>query len=384
MTCADEETLLAAVVAAQRRRDPEAMAALLDAPVESLLDGAAGSRVFTGVAFDLLCRALLWDGGKAGAAAVKRLCARSEARFGPQPWSILYRACLALRAGRWSRAAALYPTAGGDPAVLWKRSGGCRSVVSPEACDRWRAAPIAAPAIEVVRRGDAGHAVLLAACDHRYLRTYAAAWLRSIAEHAPDCAVHLHLVDPADDDIAWTLTVAGSLALRPTLSTEAYRGPDARAWYASVRFLRLAEVVEHATVPVLASDVDALFTRPFTIDMADRDAMLMRKRTGFRAHPWHAIQAGAVAVAPTAPGRTFARTLAALTTGIFAERAGEGIWFVDQNLLFAADRRLSDDVRIGAFGGAGLPGGLRFDKALLAPPDSDASRPAGFSLSPAV
>ncbi len=380
MTTAQEAAIIAAAVAAIRGRALPALPALLDEPVARVLGGAPASRAFTGVAFDLLCWARLRNERDAiGIAEVGRLCAASEARFGDQPWSQLYRACLALIDDDWAAAAALYRRAGADVAVLWKRSVGCRSVPAPRACDGWRAGSIAMPAAEVVRRGDAGDMVVLASCDHRYLRRYVPAWLASIARHAPGAAVHLHLVDPAADDPAWLVGIAGPLAPRLTISAERYRGGDARAWYAAARFVRLAERLETSAVPVLCADVDAVLATPLAPELQDRDAVLMSK-PGYRAHPWHAIQAGAVLVAPTAGGRRFARALGAVTAGIFARQAA-GLWYADQNALFAVHRLLADEVRFGAFADLDMPCGLTFGKAFGAAADSDASRSAALSVS---
>jgi hypothetical protein len=362
---ADEAaTLAAARTLAHADRAAEVVPAI-GPSVDAILAGADASAAFTGIAFDLLCRALFSSRGHGDdvRAAVATLCARSEARFGAQPWSDLYRACLLHLAGDAEAAARLYHAAARDTALLWPNSIGCRSVIAPMERDAWSAAPPVEPSpMRIVQVGVGDGPILMIACDTRYLRAYAPAYLRSITAHCPSALVHVHLIDPAPDDIAWLEATASPL--RPAISCETHSGPEPRAWFALARFVRLVELLALYDRPILVTDIDAAFTRAPIIPAADIGLRI--KRRGFRAHPWQTVQAGALSVSPTVPGHAAVTLLRRLALGSYATRGGQGIWFVDQNVLFTAYRMLATNgaTTIADIAEEGLPGGLRFGRAL--------------------
>jgi hypothetical protein len=362
----DEERLLAATRRFTHARDIEAVVTLLGDEMDGIVAGKR-SRAFTGLAFDAYCRAFLaaYGHGDAVRQTVEALCARSRNYFGDQPWTYLYQGCLYHLDGRDSEAAAAYALAAPGAELLWPSSIGCRSVVAPEQRTAFAEASARLGPIRWERRVPAVGPVLFAACDHGYLRRFAAAYLRSIARHVGDGTVHLHIVNPAADDLTWLEAEAASLWPRLAVSTEIYGGPDQRAYFALARMLRLAEILGAYQRPVLATDIDAAFSLAIAPFQPDMHVGLRFKRQNFHAHPWNTIQAGALVVAPTMQGLSFAIALADIGAGLFAERAGAGLWFIDQNVLFSAFRQHE-----AAFGPAAqdlnmqLPGGLTFGKDL--------------------
>src|SRR5690606_19692594 len=116
----------------------------------------------------------------------------------------------------------------------------------------------------------AGAAVLLlTACDGGYL-PHALALARSLDAVGADHLL-LHLVNPGEEDLAHARQVARSLrTLRLHLSAEHVQLPDPhslRAYYASARFLRMAELLAdpQARVPLFALDADALAVGELTL-----------------------------------------------------------------------------------------------------------------------
>ncbi len=334
----------------------------------ALADGR-GSRPFLGTGFDVLCRAILSAEGLGEPSRVRiaDLCARSEDRFGAQPWSMLYRACLAHLAGDRDAAATLYQAAGAETDILWPSSVGSRSVIGSGDLAAWRTAdPSTITPARIEHRGATGTSVLFVACDAVYLRAFAPAYLRSVATWAPEASLHIHLVDPAAGDLAWIESAARDLWSRISISSEVYAGPDRRTWYAMTRFVRLPQILDMYDRPVAVSDIDAAFTRPLDALATGGDIGFRIKRAGFRAHPWQTVQAGALTVRPTPDGIAAAQLLKRLAVGMFDARGGRGLWFADQNVLFSGWRALVEEghVRIDDISGQALPGGLVFGKSL--------------------
>jgi hypothetical protein len=348
------------------RRTAEVVAAL-EGELDALLSGER-SRPFTGIAFDAYCRSLLAARGHGDDVrrAVALLCERSRARFGAQPWSDLYEACLAHLAGEDETAAARYAAAARDVDVLWPSSAAARTVVPPSRRDAWLDEETPLPPVRVERARPAGGPVMLAGCDRVYLRRYGPAYLRSFARFGEDVTLHVHLIDALPDDIAWLRDASPETWDRTAVTTETYAGPESRSYYALARFLRLGELLERYDAPVLVTDLDAVFERPIGADVSDAaaaDAALTFKRTGYRAHPWNTVQARALIVQPAERARTFARALRRVGAALFAERAGRGTWFIDQNVLYSVFRRFESEraYRFADLSGR-LPGGLRHGK----------------------
>jgi len=347
------------------------VAALLAPWVEQVARGADASPAFRGVSFDLHCRALLSSRGHGEEvlAELARLCSLSETCFGAQPWSDLYRACTRHLRGDWAGAVPLYRRAAAGIDILWPSSVGCRSVIDDAEAARWLDAPADLPTpspIDWLKETASAEFLIFLACDPSYLRLFWPGYILSVAQQATNAAVHLHIVDAGPEDAGWAVEQAGLVAPRLSISTERHAGRDARAWYATARFVRLPEMLRHYGCPVLVTDIDAAFSRALDPLIPDADVGLRVKRHGFRAHPWQTIQAGALAVRSTPRGQAFADGLRLLGVGSFAARARANIRFVDQNMLWAARRLLisGTDTRVADIGEEFLPGGLRFGKAL--------------------
>jgi hypothetical protein len=363
-----EDRLLERVRTLTHARRTAEVVATLEGELDGMLSGER-SRPFTGIAFDAYCRSLLAARGHGDDVrrAVALLCERSRARFGAQPWSDLYEACLAHLAGDDESAAARYAMAARDVDVLWPSSAAARTVVAPSRRDAWLGDETPLPCVRVERPRPAGGPVVLVGCDRVYLRRYGPAYLRSFARFGEDVTLHVHLTDPLPDDIAWLRDASPATWDRTAVTTETYVGPDPRPYYALARFLRLGELLERYDAPVLVTDLDAVFERPIADNVSDAagaDAALTFKRTDYRAHPWNTVRAGALIVQPTERGRTFARALRRVGAALFTERAGRGAWFIDQNVLYSVFRRFENErgYRFADISGS-LPGGLRHGKA---------------------
>ena len=365
-----EEQLLDVVRTLTHARKAADVVAVLRDKIDGIVSGAR-SRTFTGIAFDAYCRALLAAEGHTEAVReqVRHLCERSRAHFGDQPWSSLYDGCLLHLAGEDEAAATEYALASRDVSVLWPISVACRTVLGPRRRDAFARMTPQLQDVTHEKTVEAAGAVLCVACDHAYLRRFGPSYLRSVHEHGGGITLHVHVVNPEPDDVDWIEREAPALWPRIAVSTETYRGPDARQYYALVRFMRIAGLAERYGQPVLVTDIDAAFTGVLDLAAAPsdpKDVSLMFKRTDFRAHPWNTIQARALIVWPTERGRIFARALGSVAAALFAERAGLGIWMTDQNILFSLYRKYEREHawRFGDVGDRRLAGGLLHGKNL--------------------
>jgi hypothetical protein len=321
--------------------------------------------------FDAYCRSLLAAGGHTEAVRleVAKLCEQSRARFGDEPWTSLYQGCLRHLDGDENAAAGLYALAAREVEVLWPSSIGCRSAISADDRERYLRINPALAALHWEKVAPAARYVLMTGADHTYLRRFAPVYLRSARAFGGDCTIHFHLTNATPDDRAWLEEQAGASSPKISMTTEDYSGPDLRAYLALARFLRLADVVRYYHRPVLLTDIDAAFTRPVADAVAatkGADVHLRLKRTNFHAHPWNTIQAIITLIRPTAGGLKFASVVASIAAGLFTERAGAGLWFIDQNVLYSAYRfcRANDTCVVGEWGADDLPGGLIFGKNL--------------------
>ena len=351
-------------------RDASGVVALLSGEIDNLLAGAR-SRAFTGKAFDGYCRALLAADGHLAPtfARIRDLCDKSRRRFGDQPWTDLYEGSLSHLAGEDAAAAECYSRASREAEVLWGSSVGCRSVVSSRQSELYLSQTPALAPLRLVRRGASGRSTLMVGCDPAYLRRFGPAYLKSVNEHAAQCALHLHIIGHDEELSAWIQAQVPQLWPRVWITVEDYSGADTRAYFALARLIRLSEVLALHRQLVFMTDIDAAFTHPISPDLAalevTADFFLRFKHTDFHHHPWNTIQANALLVRHTACGVAFSFALRSIAAGVFAERAGEGVWFIDQNALFAT-YRWSQGGRglVGDLSRAPLPGGLVFGKTL--------------------
>jgi hypothetical protein len=336
---------------------------LLAAHIERVLQGDA-SRPFIGMSFDLYCRALLWRPEQPEAIqSIERLCDRSEARFGQQPWTDLNRACLRHIEGDWPASVHLYRRAGREAEILWPGSRGCTSVIDLDEAERWAECELVRPVrqLDFIRSAEPVGVIGLVACDSKYLRMFWPIYIDSAFGYGGGATVHLHIIDPQTDDVGWAIDQAGAFAANISITVERYEREDARAWYATSRFLILPQILRHYRLPVVVTDIDVTFLSPIDSLIADADVGLRFKRSGFRAHPWQTIQAGAFSIRPTSGGILFADSLRALGVGSFQARAGVGMWFVDQNMLFTARRAFASSPDVGVCDISGLlPDRLQF------------------------
>lgn len=169
-------------------------------------------------------------------------------------------------------------------------------------------------------------------CDVAYLE-HAIPLAISLAETNPDARLHLHVYNLSRGAEAMLAALAVDLDISVTLTWEAVdlsalSEVNQKAYYASVRFVRAAQVAPHIGGPMLILDADCIVRKPLTFDDVDIGAFL-RPDNPIEMR----VAAGAVYVA-TRRGR---EVLGAAATYI-SRAIGDGHlrWYVDQIALDAA------------------------------------------------
>lgn len=132
--------------------------------------------------------------------------------------------------------------------------------------------------------------LLYTACDPEYFDRYYETLVLSLERHSPGVALHLHLFDPRGEAhlgliealrprCPSLLLTCTSERLEATGRDEIYR----ITYYASMRFLRLHQMMQAIGRDVLSIDVDTLVLRPLSALQAFVDGA----DVSFRARPRH-------------------------------------------------------------------------------------------------
>lgn len=182
-----------------------------------------------------------------------------------------------------------------------------------------------------------GRLVIFAACDMAYLDN-ALVLLRSLDLMSPGFDFLLHVINPHADVLESLQRVGdGLVATRLHLSAEKVRVVDAghkRPYYASARFIRLAELLPRTEVPFLVLDADGLFVAPIDLNFSDKqeaEICLRRRDIEGESEERLKVAAGAVWVRPTPQTVEFFAAVRDDLVGQF--RSGEPAWFMDQIVI---------------------------------------------------
>ncbi len=167
-------------------------------------------------------------------------------------------------------------------------------------------------------RGLPGPTVFIA-CDGKYFDKFAAALIVSIRQES-QVAVHLHLMDPNDAQLA--------AARSMTNDGLTWEYPNGNAgYYHAVRFVRFRELLEHYG-ELLLLDADQLANGD-PLELFTAEPLAMRFRPG-RVEPWNQINASAVYGRWPGTAEYFTRVAAYIT----AHRK-QLFWGIDQMAMYA-------------------------------------------------
>lgn len=178
--------------------------------------------------------------------------------------------------------------------------------------------------------------LLFTACDPRYL-DFAVPLVRSLELFAPGHALVLHLINPGNaeiarvQDLAALLTHTQLLVSVERIDLGGLTPSQQRAYYASARFLRLAELLGPLALPVLSLDADSLVVAPIDGDFSAKpmaELCLVRREPPTPEALHLTVANGSIWLRPTE--RVCAWLQAVADDLVTAFENGSADWFVDQ------------------------------------------------------
>ncbi|QIK78082.1 tetratricopeptide repeat protein [Sphingomonas piscis] len=190
------------------------------------------------------------------------------------------------------------------------------------------------------------HVVFFAA-DSGYFFQHGLVLIASLATKSPGAKCHVHLINP-DEAVAPAIDLLRSIypGLEISLSFEHrdFTGLSVdyvRTYYASVRFVRLAEVFARSPASYLSLDADCIVRGNVAAVASDSDNADVTVRMRFDERPHAGVAAGALTLRPTEGARRFIDRSAELIRSTL--ETGEAVWFLDQVVLNHAVRELGGD-----------------------------------------
>lgn len=186
--------------------------------------------------------------------------------------------------------------------------------------------------------------VVFFAADSAFFWEHGLVLLGSIAQQSPNAKCHVHVINP---DVGVAGAIETARALLPGLGLsysfeevdlEGRSEAHVRTYYASVRFVRLAEIFAAAPASYLCLDADCIVRGDIGSAFGGESADV-RMRLRYDERPHVTVAAGALALSPTAGASRFIDQVSALVRAVL--EAGEGAWFLDQIVLGHLHRKLA-------------------------------------------
>lgn len=180
--------------------------------------------------------------------------------------------------------------------------------------------------------------VVLVACDEAYLMRFGRQFIRSFVRNAgEDVGLHVHVINPGASARRLREDMRAEVGGRlPVAITFEHTGAGGSPTYcACARFLVLPALLVAYGKPVVAMDIDMVFTGPLadvTGPVQSADVALFTQDPQ-AVDLWDAYRAACVRVAPTQAGRLFARQVRRYI--IHCLEHNLAFWYLDQIALFA-------------------------------------------------
>lgn len=197
--------------------------------------------------------------------------------------------------------------------------------------------------------------VLFFAADNAFFWEYGLILLASVGTCSPAGNCHVHVINPGDGVAAAVERVRRSwpeLRLSYSYEDADFTGCSEtymRTYYASVRFVRLAEIFSRAPASYLCVDADCIVRGDVAARMSDLDVADVGIRMRYDERPHATVAAGALMLRPTSGAGRFIERVSTLIRRSLEAR--EAAWFLDQIVLSHVVRELGGgDVRITQLG----------------------------------
>lgn len=188
--------------------------------------------------------------------------------------------------------------------------------------------------------------VIFCVADNSYFWDHALILLGSLGRHSPGAKCHVHVINP-DPAVAQAVEMIGSSLPDLTLSysyehadLEGCSAAYVRTYYASVRFVRLAELVAKSPASYVCLDADCIVRGDVAAAVSSLDIEDVAIRMRFDERPHMTVAAGALILRPTAAAAKFINRVSSLIAPTLEAR--EAVWFLDQVVLSHVQREHGD------------------------------------------
>ncbi len=186
--------------------------------------------------------------------------------------------------------------------------------------------------------GEVQKGVLFLSCDEAYYRDFGTHLVNSALRNSPGFNIHLHVNNSSDDFRQELGRFAAQEATGlfsyswDTLDFESLSG--ARRWYylASVRFVRLYQLVHACNAPVLSLDADGVVVKSLDAKFAEmvaQDAGIYLRLDN--TLDWRKVLASALFIMPTARAERYIRDVAIVIAWLLK---GKLYYHIDQLVIY--------------------------------------------------
>ena len=186
--------------------------------------------------------------------------------------------------------------------------------------------------------GNVPKGVLFLSCDEAYYRDFGTHLVSSALRKSPGFNIHLHVNNPSE---AFRKELGRFAEREPTGlfsytwdDLDFYRLSGARRWYylASVRFVRLYQLVHACRAPVLSLDADGVVVKSLDAkfaQMADQDAGIYLRLDN--TLDWRKVLASALFIMPTQQAERYIRDVAIVIAWLLK---GKLYYHIDQLVIY--------------------------------------------------
>lgn len=188
--------------------------------------------------------------------------------------------------------------------------------------------------------------VIFFVADNTYFWQHALVLLGSLGRHSPSIKCHVHVINPdprvarAVEIIAGMLPALGLSYSHEQIDFQGCSKVHIRTYYASIRFVRLAEIFARSPAVYLCLDADCIVRDDIAAQVSALEIADVGVRMRYHEKPHLSVAAGALLLRPTAAAAQFIDRVGTLIRRTL--EAQEAVWFLDQVVLSHVVRDLGD------------------------------------------
>jgi tetratricopeptide (TPR) repeat protein len=185
------------------------------------------------------------------------------------------------------------------------------------------------------------------AADSTYFWRHGLVLLESIGRNSPGVKCHVHLVNPdtsIPDGLQLIQALLPDLELSYSYEHVNFVGCSAnhiRAYYASIRFVRLDQVFSRSPATYLCVDADCIVRGDVVADGSISQVRDVAIRLRYDERPNLSVAAGALVLRPTIAACKFIADVSSLIRSTLESR--DAVWFLDQIVLSQVVRKLGGE-----------------------------------------